>query len=248
MAKHKGAKRETKSDFLRKVLARKPELEHHQVNHLWMKAGHAGEISSALFYQVRAKMGIKFEWRWVKESEPEAAATSVPSRGAKARPARPQPETATGEVYQFKITLLESQPVIWRRFQVLDCTLDKLHEHIQTAMGWTNSHLHHFTIEGRLYGDPMLMAETFEELNYADSTTTRLSDILPESGAAVPVRVRVRLRGLLAARGPLRGSPGGRAGQGLSALPGGRTRLPARGRGRDLGVPGLPRSTRRPRE
>ena len=28
----------------------------------------------------------------------------------------------------------------------------------------------------------MLLAETFEELNYADSTTTKLSDILPESG------------------------------------------------------------------
>ena len=42
-------------------------------------------------------------------------------------------------VYQFKITLLDSQPPIWRRIQVKDCTLDKLHEHIQTAMGWTNS-------------------------------------------------------------------------------------------------------------
>src|SRR5689334_20031827 len=36
-------------------------------------------------------------------------------------------------VYQFKITLLESHPPIWRRIQVQDCTLDKLHEYIQTA-------------------------------------------------------------------------------------------------------------------
>ncbi|MDA1015583.1 MAG: hypothetical protein O3A00_14165 [Planctomycetota bacterium] len=28
--------------------------------------------------------------------------------------------------------------------QVKKCTLDRLHEHIQTAMGWTNSHLHQF--------------------------------------------------------------------------------------------------------
>jgi hypothetical protein len=63
-----------------------------------------------------------------------------------------------------------------------DCTLDKLHEYIQTAMGWTNSHLHHFRIGGQLYGDPMLLEETFGELNYADSTRTRLSDILPEGG------------------------------------------------------------------
>ena len=85
-------------------------------------------------------------------------------------------------LYQFKITLLDSRPPIWRRIQVKDCTLDKLHEHIQTAMGWTNSHLHHFKIGERYYGDPMLMDENFEEFGYEDSTTTKLSDILPSTG------------------------------------------------------------------
>jgi hypothetical protein len=64
---------------------------------------------------------------------------------------------------------------------VEDGTLDKLHEHIQTVMGWINSHLHHFRIGKQLYGDPLLMAENFEELEYEDSTTTRLSDILPKT-------------------------------------------------------------------
>jgi hypothetical protein len=85
-------------------------------------------------------------------------------------------------VYQFKITLLESHPPIWRRIQVQDCTLDKLHEHIQTAMCWTNSHLHHFKIKDQLYGDPMLLQENFEDMDYEDSTTTRISDILPKGG------------------------------------------------------------------
>jgi hypothetical protein len=85
-------------------------------------------------------------------------------------------------VYQFKIALLESRPLIWRRIQVQDCSLDKMHEHIQTAMGWTNSHLHHFRIGEQLYGDPELMQENFEELDYKDSTTTKLSDILPKTG------------------------------------------------------------------
>src|SRR5262245_18991438 len=53
---------------------------------------------------------------------------------------------AAERVYLFKITLLDSHPPVWRRIQVKDCTLDKLHEHIQTAMGWTNSHLHHFRV------------------------------------------------------------------------------------------------------
>ena len=87
-----------------------------------------------------------------------------------------------GSVYQLKITLLDSQPPIWRRIVTHDCTLDKLHEYIQTAMGWTNSHLHHFRLGKTLYGDPELMADNFEELGYEDSTVTKLSDIVPEGG------------------------------------------------------------------
>jgi hypothetical protein len=64
--------------------------------------------------------------------------------------------------------------------RVHDCTLDELHEHVQTAMGWTNSHLHHFRVGKTLYGDPVLMADNFGELGYEDSTATRLSDIVPE--------------------------------------------------------------------
>src|SRR5689334_1044109 len=59
---------------------------------------------------------------------------------------------AAERLFQFKITLRGIQPPIWRRIQVRDGTLDKLHEHIQTAMGWTNSHLHRFTIDDKEYG------------------------------------------------------------------------------------------------
>jgi hypothetical protein len=86
----------------------------------------------------------------------------------------------TDLLYQLKTTLIDAQPAIWRRIQVKDCTLDKLHEHIQTAMGWTNSHLHQFFVDGQLYGDPELMEENFQELNYRDSTITLLSSILPK--------------------------------------------------------------------
>jgi hypothetical protein len=89
---------------------------------------------------------------------------------------------AAERVYQFRITLLDTQPAIWRRIQVKDCTLDKLHEHIQTAMGWTNSHLHHFWVGEQLYGDPLLVQENFEDMEYEDSTSTKLSAILPRSG------------------------------------------------------------------
>jgi hypothetical protein len=89
---------------------------------------------------------------------------------------------AAQRVYQFKLTLLDTRPPVWRRIQVKDCTLDRLHEHIQTAMGWTNSHLNHFMVGEQLYGDPLLMAENFEDMGYKDSTTTKLSNLLPRSG------------------------------------------------------------------
>jgi len=85
-------------------------------------------------------------------------------------------------LYQFKITLKGIKPPIWRRIQTSDCTLDKLHDRIQTALGWTNSHLHHFRINEELYGDPRLMEENFDEFGYKDSTVTRLSRIMPKSG------------------------------------------------------------------
>lgn len=91
-------------------------------------------------------------------------------------------ESSPSNVYQFKITLLGSKPPIWRRIQVHDCTLVKLHEHIQTAMGWTNSHLHDFEIKGKRYGDPELLDDGFDDFECEDSTITFLSDILPAKG------------------------------------------------------------------
>lgn len=48
-------------------------------------------------------------------------------------------------VYQFKITLAEIEPAIWRRIQVLPAsTFWELHIAIQDAMGWLDYHLHEF--------------------------------------------------------------------------------------------------------
>ena len=85
-------------------------------------------------------------------------------------------------LYQFKIILIESQPSIWRRIQVKNCTLDKLHERIQLAMGWMNSHLHEFEINGERYGDPMLLQNDFDDSPFIDSTIMKLNEILPKDG------------------------------------------------------------------
>lgn len=113
--------------------------------------------------------------KFFEEEHAEVFGLNTP-KTAKRQPAK------TDRLFQFKITLLDIKPAIWRRIQVEDCTLDKLHEHIQTAMGWTNSHLHQFEIASQRYADPVLMEETFEELGCADSTRTKISKILPTSG------------------------------------------------------------------
>lgn len=60
-----------------------------------------------------------------------------------------------GKLLQLKIQLAHIRPAIWRRVVVPDTiTLAALHQVIQTAMGWTNSHLHEFEIGGVRYGMP----------------------------------------------------------------------------------------------
>lgn len=86
-------------------------------------------------------------------------------------------------LYQFKITLLDIDPPIWRRIQTKDCSLDKLHECIQTAMGWTNSHLHQFEIEGIVCGDPELLCDDPECFVGTNSREAMISRIVPQSGA-----------------------------------------------------------------
>lgn len=60
---------------------------------------------------------------------------------------------APQRIYQLQVRLADIEPAIWRRLWVPDTlTLAKLDRVIQAAMGWNNSHLHHFRIEDRRHG------------------------------------------------------------------------------------------------
>jgi hypothetical protein len=76
--------------------------------------------------------------------------------------------------YQLKITLEHSKPAIWRSVLVGDCTLDVLHEIIQAAMGWTDSHLHLFQYGDDIFSDPR---SEVDEAEY-DETQVRISDLV----------------------------------------------------------------------
>ncbi|MBA4106723.1 MAG: hypothetical protein C0485_13285 [Pirellula sp.] len=101
-----------------------------------------------------------------------AAAKSTRKKKAPAK-------TADSAVYQFKITLLGWKPLIWRRILVPEGTLVDLHEHIQTAMGWTNSHLHQFKRGDRHYGIPAHLNEDWldEDEKALDSAQVTLRDL-----------------------------------------------------------------------
>lgn len=84
-------------------------------------------------------------------------------------------------LFQFKITLLDIRPPIWRRIQIPDCTLADLHEYIQVTFGWLNSHLHQFEIDGERYSQPSPDGDDYE-LDFKDEAGILISKLLPKSG------------------------------------------------------------------
>lgn len=58
-------------------------------------------------------------------------------------------------IFQIKVTLEGIKPPIWRRLLVRnDTTLADLHDILQVAFGWTDSHLHQFRVDDTYYGKP----------------------------------------------------------------------------------------------
>jgi hypothetical protein len=79
--------------------------------------------------------------------------------------------------YQLKISLLYSEPLIWRRVQVPgSMTLSRLHDVIQLCMGWTDSHLHQFMIGNNFYG-PVDLDGNLSEIKILDETRFKLCDL-----------------------------------------------------------------------
>ncbi len=90
---------------------------------------------------------------------------------------------ANPPVYQLKVVLRASKPAIWRRLQVpANANLGWLHAVLQVAMGWTNSHLHHFLVGGTRYSDPQfdddMVIGAEPDL---DEAKVRLAQIVPNT-------------------------------------------------------------------
>ena len=84
------------------------------------------------------------------------------------------------KIYELYVELEGIEPLIWRRLLVpATITLPKLHDLLQLAMSWTNSHLHSFTIENRTFG--MADVDNFEELDMLDERRHTIAAVLGAS-------------------------------------------------------------------
>ena len=90
-------------------------------------------------------------------------------------------KTMTKPIYQIQVVLTNTKQKIWRRLLVnSDILLVDLHRIIQTAMGWTNSHLHLFN-DGLTDYAP----KEFEVEESRNSRTIKLNSILKKEKSKI---------------------------------------------------------------
>ena len=86
------------------------------------------------------------------------------------------------QIYQFKVTLKNSKPPIWRRILVQpEVRLDQMHWIFQAVMDWESAHLHQFIIDESYYGEPHDDYLDFMEMR--DHRKYKLSDFRIEPGS-----------------------------------------------------------------
>ncbi len=89
-------------------------------------------------------------------------------------------------IYQLKVTLAESKPPIWRRILVAsDMDLGLFHNILQDVMGWTDNHLHQFTVRGVTYSAPYEDMVHGFEMDFKDESKYKLSQLLKKEKASL---------------------------------------------------------------
>ncbi|MGB8719543.1 MAG: plasmid pRiA4b ORF-3 family protein [Desulfobacterales bacterium] len=87
------------------------------------------------------------------------------------------------KTYQLKVSLKGAKPPIWRRFMVDGAiTLAELHDVLQIVMGWSDSHLHQFTVNGAAYGIP---DPEFDSEGVRDERKVGLAQVLQDEKDAI---------------------------------------------------------------
>jgi Plasmid pRiA4b ORF-3-like protein len=85
-------------------------------------------------------------------------------------------------IARLKITLDDVRPAVLRRVEVpFDIRLDRLHLTIQSAMGWTNSHLYEIRAGGVGWSTPLPDVDGGRD--FLDARKAKLDDVLEDIGA-----------------------------------------------------------------
>ncbi len=88
---------------------------------------------------------------------------------------------AEGVLLTLKVTLLGTEPPVWRRFEVMDfITLEDLHFVLQHVMGWDDAHLHQYFSGKVRYGLPS--TDDYDN-NMQDEGDFLLSDFFKRKGS-----------------------------------------------------------------
>ena len=96
-------------------------------------------------------------------------------------------KTATTKtVYQLHVALQGVQPAVWRRLEVVDCSLSKLHRIIQAAMGWQDCHMHCFEIGDQKYTSD----EAIGDLGWGNDDSIKLSEIVADGHESLHLHLR----------------------------------------------------------
>ncbi|MGQ0464766.1 MAG: plasmid pRiA4b ORF-3 family protein [Sporichthyaceae bacterium] len=82
------------------------------------------------------------------------------------------------EVVEFEVRLRGAVPAVWRHFAIpAAASLADLHAVLQATMGWTNSHLHEFTVGGRRFGPPDPDGDDDELLDERRTTVAQIARV-----------------------------------------------------------------------
>jgi len=107
-------------------------------------------------------------------------ATSKPVKGTSSGGRKSLKSQSSPSVFILKVELMDSEPLIWRRIYLDGRTrLNAFHHILQAAVGWTDSHLHEFTIREKRYAPPDEEEEDqFLEIETLDESKFRLNQLL----------------------------------------------------------------------
>ena len=82
-------------------------------------------------------------------------------------------------LWQVTIAVADIEPAIWRRLLLPeDLNFAQLHEVIQAAFGWTDSHLHHFIVGGLVVGAPEFDDDGYNRHQTFNASEVFLRDLL----------------------------------------------------------------------